>query len=51
MILPRRKFLQFAAAGAGSILVAHTDHEGIRKEDLLNAVDLYVGLARNLLSK
>ena len=37
--------------GPGSILVAHTDHERIRKQELLKAVDLYVNLARNLLSK
>ncbi len=37
--------------GPGSILVAHTDYERIRKQELLDAVDLYVSLVRNLLSK
>ncbi|HZE62847.1 MAG TPA: M20/M25/M40 family metallo-hydrolase [Pyrinomonadaceae bacterium] len=35
--------------GPGSILKAHTDGEGVRKKELLEAVDLYTGLARNLL--
>lgn len=37
--------------GPGSILVAHTDHERIRKQELLAAVDVYVNLANNLLSR
>ena len=37
--------------GPGSILVAHTDHERMRKQELLDAVDLYVSLAKNLLHK
>ena len=37
--------------GPGSILVAHTDHERIRKQELLEAVDLYANLAKNLLRK
>jgi acetylornithine deacetylase len=35
--------------GPGSILVAHTDHERVSKQELLKAVDLYVELARRLL--
>jgi len=34
--------------GPGSIHVAHTDHERIRKADLVEAVDLYCRLARQL---
>ncbi|MGH9431054.1 MAG: M20/M25/M40 family metallo-hydrolase [Terriglobia bacterium] len=34
--------------GPGSIHVAHTDHERIRKADLVEAVDLYCRLAREL---
>jgi acetylornithine deacetylase len=37
-------------AGPGSIHDAHTDHEHVRKTDLHAAVDLYVRLARTLLS-
>lgn len=36
--------------GPGSIQVAHTPKEYIRKQDLLDGVDLYVELARQLLS-
>ena len=36
--------------GPGSILVAHTEKEFISKSELHNAVDLYVTLARQLLS-
>lgn len=36
--------------GPGSILDAHTSHERIAKRDLETAVDLYVKLARRLLS-
>ena len=35
--------------GPGSILVAHTKDEFVRKNDLNEAVDLYVELARKLL--
>ncbi len=34
--------------GPGSIAVAHTDHECVRKADLVRAVDLYCRLAREL---
>ena len=34
--------------GPGSILVAHTDHERIAKSELVQAVDLYVELAKKL---
>jgi acetylornithine deacetylase len=37
--------------GPGSILDAHTDAEKISKNELVNAVDLYAGLAKKLLSK
>jgi acetylornithine deacetylase len=37
--------------GPGSIRVAHTDHEHIRKADLLRGVDLYERLARDLLAE
>lgn len=35
--------------GPGSVLVAHTDHEHIRIDELVEAVDLYDALARRLL--
>jgi len=34
--------------GPGSILVAHTDHERVSKNELLKAVDLYVNLVKGL---
>lgn len=34
--------------GPGSISVAHTDHERVRKRDLVRAVDLYCRLVRDL---
>jgi acetylornithine deacetylase len=34
--------------GPGSISVAHTDHECVRKADLVRAVDLYCRLVREL---
>lgn len=34
--------------GPGSILDAHTDGEKVRKSDLLTAVDLYVGIVKQL---
>ena len=34
--------------GPGSILDAHTDHEKVKKSELLRAVDLYVDLVNNL---
>jgi acetylornithine deacetylase len=34
--------------GPGSIAVAHTDHECVRKSDLVRAVDLYCRLVREL---
>jgi len=34
--------------GPGSILDAHTDHERISKDELEQAVDLYVNLAKQL---
>jgi acetylornithine deacetylase len=34
--------------GPGSISDAHTDHERVRKADLVRAVDLYCGLVREL---
>jgi len=34
--------------GPGNIAVAHTDHECVRKEDLLRAVDLYCQLVKQL---
>lgn len=37
--------------GPGSIRVAHTDHERVRKADLRRAVDLYADLARRLLAE
>jgi len=36
--------------GPGSIRVAHTSHEHIRKADLLRGIDLYVRLATDLLA-
>jgi len=36
--------------GPGSILNAHTDHERISKQELLEGVELYMRLARTLLS-
>ena len=36
--------------GPGSIHVAHTDHEFIAKKDLLDAVELYCRVAKQLLS-
>ena len=36
--------------GPGTIRVAHTDHEHIRKADLLDGVDRYTALARDLLA-
>jgi len=35
--------------GPGSILDAHTEHERVRKADLIKAVDIYGGLVRRLL--
>ena len=37
--------------GPGSIHVAHTPDERVRKQELLDAVDLYVTLARSLLAE
>jgi acetylornithine deacetylase/succinyl-diaminopimelate desuccinylase-like protein len=37
--------------GPGSILVAHTDDERVSKAELLNAVDLYTNLVKNLLAQ
>jgi acetylornithine deacetylase len=37
--------------GPGSISVAHTDHERVRKADLLRAVELYCQLVRQLKSR
>jgi len=37
--------------GPGSISVAHTDHEWVRKADLVRAVDLYCSLVRELKEK
>ena len=37
--------------GAGSILVAHTDHEHMRIADLHRAIDLYVQIAEYLMRK
>lgn len=37
--------------GPGSILDAHTDHERIAKQELKDAVQLYAGLARQLLKE
>ncbi|MGH7535151.1 MAG: peptidase dimerization domain-containing protein, partial [Gemmatimonadales bacterium] len=37
--------------GPGTIRVAHTAHEHIRKEDLLRGVDLYVRLATDLVGR
>jgi acetylornithine deacetylase len=37
--------------GPGSIRVAHTDHEHIRKADLLRGVELYTRLASDLLTR
>jgi len=34
--------------GPGSILVAHTDHEKVSKQELIEAVDLYVNLVKSL---
>jgi acetylornithine deacetylase len=36
--------------GPGSIHVAHTPRESIEKKQLLDAVDLYAGIARKLLA-
>jgi acetylornithine deacetylase len=36
--------------GPGSILFAHTKDEFVKKKDLEDAVDLYVSLAKRLLS-
>jgi acetylornithine deacetylase len=37
--------------GPGTIKVAHTSHEHIRKADLLRGVDLYTRLASDLLAR
>jgi acetylornithine deacetylase len=37
--------------GPGSILNAHTDHESVVKQELTEAVELYVGLVRALLTR
>ncbi len=37
--------------GPGSILNAHTDHESVGKQELLDAVDLYAEMARALLAE
>jgi acetylornithine deacetylase len=37
--------------GPGSILVAHTDGEKVRKSEILEAVDIYAGLVKTLLKK
>ena len=42
---------QAVLLGPGSILAAHTPHERISKRELKEAVDLYVGLAEQLLSQ
>jgi len=34
--------------GPGSVSVAHTDHEKVRKRDLVRAVDLYCRLVHEL---
>ena len=36
--------------GPGSVLVAHTDEEHVRVDELVEAVDHYVGLAKHLLT-
>ena len=35
--------------GPGSILVAHTEHERVKKDELLRAVEIYVDLVRKLM--
>ena len=42
---------QAVLLGPGSILVAHTDHERVAKQELKDAVDLYARLARQLLKE
>ena len=42
---------QAVLLGPGSILVAHTDHERVAKQELKDAVDLYADLARQLLKE
>ena len=37
--------------GPGSILVAHTDGEKVRKSEILEAVDIYAGLVKTLLKQ
>lgn len=37
--------------GPGSILAAHTDHERVSKNQLMNAVDIYANLAMKLLTQ
>jgi acetylornithine deacetylase len=37
--------------GPGTIKVAHTNHEHIRKADLLRGVELYARLAADLLAR
>jgi acetylornithine deacetylase len=37
--------------GPGSIHVAHTEGEYIEKKQLVDAVDLYVGIAHHLLAR
>ncbi len=37
--------------GPGSIHVAHTDHERVRKQDLVEAVELYCRLVRTLIAR
>ena len=34
--------------GPGSILVAHTDHEQVKKSELLRSVEIYVDLVKKL---
>jgi len=35
--------------GPGSILDAHTDHERVKKSELIRAVDIYSNLVRTLM--
>ena len=49
--VPRRAGARATSSGPGTIRVAHTAQEHIRKADLLRGVELYVRLATDLLAR